>query len=1075
MFVESFFAELAASLTVEMLRALKRAFEAPEPRKALERCAGAGIAAFAAALGLPGKEGEAHARLLLDGLFASKKEGRSLAADVAGLLRDEALEPAVVREALAETGFVFEHFPGLDLDAAVQAFAAAFLRQADGEPALAGLITITQLRKLYALAEEEVAVGKASLAELEAMNRRAEAAQSAPRLAYLRALRHQCRALPLGALGGDDTRGDVTLDKVFLELDTRTSVLLEDLPLEDKLRRSPVVADLARMRGGKEEVLSAAAAAGRAERLVLLGAPGSGKSSFVKELLALQAGVLLGLGKPVPGVPADLLPVLVELRKLAPALAEAPAAGAQGDRLATLALLFRHHVLETLGAWAVEGFAPELGRALDSGRCLLVFDGLDEVALDLRANVRLLVETVLERFTLARVVVTCRVLAYGESSRFEKFEHHEIAPLRKEQVQDFARRWYGCQLGRFSPAEAKEKGEQLAVAAVRDDLLEMAVNPMLLTTMALVHQNNRELPKHRACLYERAVEVLVQRWQKEKTGAGPVSAWERAAQEALARKLEEPARLWAILERLGYEAHSIRETSGQRQGGGELERDKLLGLLEADEYLGDAGLAAGFLDYVDQRAGLLVGDGQPEGKPKTYRFAHQTFQEYLAGRHLASQPERASVFRDHAARSEFWYLPARLGIEDLVHNRKQKGDVRLLSQDLNPEEEPGETSTDLRSLLWAGMMAEQLLELGAAGTKSHLERLKSRLAGLLGSGLAANERVEAGRMLGKLGDPRDEVTSIQGMNLCWVPPGPFLMGAAPGDEEAKALERQEFWGKEGKARPHELRAGYWLGRWPITQAQYGAFVAAGGYGERRWWAEAEAANVWRAGEVHARDDRVGRRAPQSFGEPFDLPNHPVVGVTWYEALAFCRWLTDRARQEGWIEEAWGFILPSEPEWEKAARGGLRLPQRNHRARLDDRPGDPGEELGGENPNPARIHPFLDELGPELANYSPGPGVVNTPGAYPAGASPYTCEDLVGNVWEWTRSLDGDPAYPEKPKGRRDRELLSAGTNRPRVLRGGSFAFDRRGVRCSARLGDGPLDRGWGFGFRVVLLPYFSEL
>ena len=91
---------------------------------------------------------------------------------------------------------------------------------------------------------------------------------------------------------------------------------------------------------------------------------------------------------------------------------------------------------------------------------------------------------------------------------------------------------------------------------------------------------------------------------------------------------------------------------------------------------------------------------------------------------------------------------------------------------------------------------------------------------------------------------------------------------------------------------------YYIGKYPVTNAQYTAFVLDGGYAEPRYWPEAQKAGVWDAGLVKGRYDDESRAVPANFGVPFNLANHPVVGVTWYEMLAYCRWLRDKLQVAG---------------------------------------------------------------------------------------------------------------------------------------------------------------------------------
>ena len=239
---------------------------------------------------------------------------------------------------------------------------------------------------------------------------------------------------------------------------------------------------------------------------------------------------------------------------------------------------------------------------------------------------------------------------------------------------------------------------------------------------------------------------------------------------------------------------------------------------------------------------------------------------------------------------------------------------------------------------------------------------------------------------------------------------------------------------------------YWVGRYPVTNAQYDAFVRAGGYGERRFWVEADQEGFWKDGRFQGPLDDEPRGGPVVNRDPFHLPNHPVVGVTWYEALAFTRWLTNHLRDAGLLPASLETRLPSEAEWEKAARGGLEVFEQPmmavagpdlgsalHDASLPTRP----------NPAPKRGWPWGDRDDPERANYSATDiGATSAVGCFHAGAGPCGAEELSGNVWEWTRSLWGrryaeaEFKYPYVPQD--GREALDAPVDVIRVLRGGAF-------------------------------------
>ena len=163
----------------------------------------------------------------------------------------------------------------------------------------------------------------------------------------------------------------------------------------------------------------------------------------------------------------------------------------------------------------------------------------------------------------------------------------------------------------------------------------------------------------------------------------------------------------------------------------------------------------------------------------------------------------------------------------------------------------------------------------------------------------------------------------------------------------------------------------------------------------------------------------------------------MVGVDWHAALAYCRWLGAVTGKP--------ITLPSEAEWEKAARGA------------DD----------------ARAYPWGDDFDAALCNVrESGFGWTTPVGIFLNGASPYGCLDMAGNVWEWTRSLWGkgsecEFAYPYDPLDPR-REQLDAKSDITRVVRGGSWCGPRDDARCAYRLRGQPDDRHDDLGFRVVL-------
>jgi toxoflavin biosynthesis protein ToxD len=235
-----------------------------------------------------------------------------------------------------------------------------------------------------------------------------------------------------------------------------------------------------------------------------------------------------------------------------------------------------------------------------------------------------------------------------------------------------------------------------------------------------------------------------------------------------------------------------------------------------------------------------------------------------------------------------------------------------------------------------------------------------------------------------------------------VPDGPFLMGT-PVDQLSDLARRyggtRESYREESPRHSVSLSA-FAIAATPVTNALYAAYVTASG---------ARAPLAW--------------RGPQP---PATLREHPVVDVSWHEALSLCAWLSDQLGGPR-------LRLPSEAEWERAARG------------VD-----------------GRTFPWGETFEPRLANTREGASSGTTPvGAYPEGASPVGALDMAGNVWEWTASLD--TGYPYLAADGREQQ----GAPGRRIMRGGCYANPHGFARCACRFRLPPAARNEFTGLRLA--------
>lgn len=233
-----------------------------------------------------------------------------------------------------------------------------------------------------------------------------------------------------------------------------------------------------------------------------------------------------------------------------------------------------------------------------------------------------------------------------------------------------------------------------------------------------------------------------------------------------------------------------------------------------------------------------------------------------------------------------------------------------------------------------------------------------------------------------------------------IPAGAFLMGGIPGMTVPNHESKQ-----------HEVfLPDYRVGKYPVTNAQYEEFV-------RQTGRSVAPEMGWDGQKVPAGAEKL-----------------PVIGVTWYDAIAYCEWLSKQTSPRK-------YSLPNEAQWEKACRGANQC-----------------------------LFPWGDVFDPARCNQ--GQTGVAPVDAYPP-QSEYGCSDLVGNVRQWTVTLWGEKRiapdsryeYPWKDDGRND---LNASRQVRRVVRGSTYKEDIHLLRCSARSGQAPDDVGARIGFRVVM-------
>jgi formylglycine-generating enzyme len=261
------------------------------------------------------------------------------------------------------------------------------------------------------------------------------------------------------------------------------------------------------------------------------------------------------------------------------------------------------------------------------------------------------------------------------------------------------------------------------------------------------------------------------------------------------------------------------------------------------------------------------------------------------------------------------------------------------------------------------------------------------------------EKGESTQMEEKIGRQRSGIRQLLElapgvtMEFVQVPAGEFIMGSPEGE------------GSDDEHPQHTVCLDtFYMGRYAVTNAQYLTFVEATGCDEPWKW----------------NDSSI----------PEGEEDHPV-GVNWYNAAAFCQWAAEVTGE--------AVRLPTEAEWEKAARG-----------------------------TDGRTYPWGDErLRPQRANYSRHMGNTTSVDRYsPQGDSPYGCADMLGNAWEWTADWYDPASYARLPQ----KNPTGPAQGDQRVLRGGSWYDVKKRLRCAARLATDPGYVLPSIGFRVCFMP-----
>ena len=357
----------------------------------------------------------------------------------------------------------------------------------------------------------------------------------------------------------------------------------------------------------------------RSRKFVILGAPGSGKTtlmSYFAVMLADKQPQVLGLDSET-----DWLPILIRMRDMA--------------RYSDKSILeyIRIFTEKTMQVKTLPvGFFEHW---LEDGRALILLDGLDEVPQSGKCyDVVSRIENFLGQFDRNYAIITSRPAGYRRDFfPMEEFPHYEMQRFDDEKILTFINNWYDSRFRGLGEAARWKKSLQKALDD-NDRIKLLARNPLLLTIIVLIHRYQAVLPKERHRLYDRAVEMLLISWdaKKELSSDGQLQYLDR---DDLGR----------LMELLGYWVHTQGDVENNESGTligqeelreqlrGEIKELKQVQLYQAREE------AERFIDLIRERTGLLNEQGQDY-----YAFVHKTFQEYLCAEEIRYRADNEDDF-----------------------------------------------------------------------------------------------------------------------------------------------------------------------------------------------------------------------------------------------------------------------------------------------------------------------------------------------------------------------------------------------------------------------------------------------
>jgi formylglycine-generating enzyme required for sulfatase activity len=665
--------------------------------------------------------------------------------------------------------------------------------------------------------------------------------------------------------------------------------------------------------------------------------------------------------------------------------------------------------------------AGQLYSALMQQPVWLFLDGLDEIASPAsRWKLAECIKSMIQNpsFQKLRITLTSRPAAItDELLSLLDMPYYYLLELEQNQIDEFAINYFAANLPQETPDQLKKRATDFLNALKTHPAARvLATNPLLLTVIAVLHYKENKLPDYRAELYEQCIKQMMA--QKAampgRLDTGKIVFKYPSEGKAIIEWNHD--QIINVLRDLAF--HALQQTESeifltpglmlQRLQESDMIPDHLKSSAELES------IVERFLDDCDRLIGLLAYRGGH------YLFIHRTFQEYLAAHWLTLQLEsnQKKQLQNMAENPAHWKEVMRL-----FFNRLGILDAAIGEELIT---EVSTTALQKKEHFSILLSAQCLSDLEEKKPRYRLHKaLMSQLTTIRDQSYGQPPLFLAcGDALGLMNEPHIDVFDPPMVLL--DPKKPFMMGSEEYDDEKPI-------------HPVQLSP-YWIGKYPVTNKEFAEFIKQGGYEDKKYWAEKKSKfefdgiDFWK--ELKEKLPRYWLN--EQFGR--SRPLAPVVGISWYEAMAYCMWLTEKNPGKK-------FRLPTEAEWEFAARVG---------------------NSDSANYNQGRNYPWGDTtaLMSERMNYSDSKlEQTSAVGSYPNGTTPDDIFDLAGNAWEWCYDWYDEDYYQNSPQN--NPKGPSSSPIGARVLRGGSWGNNEWICRSTNRNRYNPDNRNNNWGFRVV--------